>query len=418
MSRFQELTRVLAEQDLTLLAGSPFIFHCHHFNLFHDQTVEDALGDHEGYLLRARAAQEVLQPVLHALAGEAGANTPTERLQLAQELFSWMGQGTLQLLADSTGGKARGECLHYSLAWREKYGSRVSRQQPIDAFAAGFAAAATEVAFDLEPGSLQSTEAACFACREPACDFDIKRPGVALHPVPASGFDNHLGTLIEGQEEARITSMAAQLKDFVAGVGSDDRGIIQGFGLFLTRQFVGYYDLTVYETLHKIEKERPAMLEVAEALFGESGHVCVFNTFGRILQSAEWQGLFGPVPNDPTEVVLGCTAIARSLGFGHWTIHELVPGERLILRACSNYEAPFYLQRYGRSERARSYFFANAAVAFMQLAHQVDWSQPPELNEEFYGSLFKSNLKWTFEQTQCLTCGDPLCEVVVRRKTD
>ena len=66
----------------------------------------------------------------------------------------------------------RGEYLHYSFAWREKYGERIRRRFPVDAFAAGFSAAATEVAIDLPPDSLAPVEEECYACRQPA--YQIK----------------------------------------------------------------------------------------------------------------------------------------------------------------------------------------------------------------------------------------------------
>ena len=206
------------------------------------------------------------------------------------------------------------------------------------------------------------------------------------------------------------------MNEFLLTVEGDQRGLVQGFGIFITRHLSGYYDRTAYDTIHFIEKNAPQATSAVEGLFGESGHVCVFNTFGNLLLSPEWEGLVGPVSGRPEEIVTSCTAIARALGFGHWTVQEFQPGERLVMRSTSNYEFPFYLETYGQSDKPRCYFFANAARAIMQLAHRVDWPSKPTLTEELYLSLFKQGLGWNVEETSCCSKGDSVCEVVVTKK--
>ena len=194
MSEIKSLSVDVPTHDLKLLGSTPYVYHCHHFNLFHDQTVEDALGEAEGFKVRSRAARNSARQLLQGLIKASGATTPVERLQLATTIFSWMGHGSLELQTQGDGGSARGDYLHYSFAWREKYGSKVRRNHPIDAFAAGFAAAATEVAFDLTPESLSSGERSCFACREPSCEFEIVpvEPEESLTAVGKSALERHV----------------------------------------------------------------------------------------------------------------------------------------------------------------------------------------------------------------------------------
>jgi hypothetical protein len=295
----------------------------------------------------------------------------------------------------------------------------VRRHFPIDAFTAGYATAATEVAFDLPPGNLRPTETSCFACREPGCEFEISgggEGGELIRLVDRSAVSRHARPPGAGKEESRIAEITRALNEFLLGVEGDDRGLVQGFGIFITRHLSGYYDQTAYDTIHRIEKNAPQATPAVEELFGESGHVCVFNTFGNLLLSPEWEGMVGAVKGEMEEVVSACTAIARALGFGHWTLEELEPEKRLVMRSTSNYEFPFYLERYGRSEKPRCYFFANAARAIMQLAHRVDWAAKPELDEALYSSLFKEGLQWQIEETSCCAKGDDFCEVVVSRR--
>jgi len=415
MNDFIDQSHEVVGQDMTTLAGVPYVYHCHHFNLFHDQTIEDAAGEEAAFDLRVEAARRSGGELLRSLSRAMGAETPAERLALAARLFQWMGHGRLELLADANGGKARGEYLHYSFAWREKYGQKVRRRFPADAFGTGYSAAAMEVAFDLQPGSLGAREDKCFACREEACSIELSPETGELLGELTPHSHNQSVMELTGLEEGRVAAIAAGLKEFVAGVGGDARGLIQAFGLYVTRHLPGYYEQTAYDTIHRIERENPTMTGVVEELFGESGHVCVFYTFGNIMLSPEWEGLVGRPTGKVEDTIVSCTALARGLGFGHWTIEELDPDRRLVLRSSTNYEAPFYLQTYGLSKKPRSYVFANAARAFMQLAHRVDWSPGTTLDDELYQSLFKADLRWNIEQTHCLTKGDPFSEVVVTR---
>ncbi len=418
MNNWANLSQELPDQDMTFLGDTQYVYHCHHFNLFHDQTVEDALGEERAFEVRSRAAAEAARSLLAGLLAGNGATTPTERLQIAAGLFPWMGHGSLELQTGVDGGRALGEYLHYSFAWREKYGQKIRRRHPIDAFAAGYAAAATEVAFDLPPGAVHATEHDCYVCREPSCHFELQLNNGSPSSPPGLGREAVASRIVApaaGRDEDTITGIARGLKDFVLGVEGDERGLVQGFGIYITRHLTGYYNATAYDTIHHIEQHSPASVPVVEELLGESGHVCAFYTCGNILLSPEWEGLVGPVRGEVEEVVAACVAICRALGFGHWTVEELVPGERLVMRASSNYEAPYYLERYGQSDKPRCYFFANASRAIMQLAHRVDWPSRPTLDDNLYQSLFKDGLAWRMEQTACLTRGDDFCEVVVTK---
>ncbi len=418
MDDLKALSTELPGQDMTFLGDTQYVYHCHHFNLFHDQTIEDALGEEKAFEVRSRAAQDAARQLLTDVVRKCGAETPAERLQLATALFPWMGQGSLELLSGEEGGKARGQYLHYSFAWREKYGSKIRRRFPIDAFAAGFAAAATEVAFDLPPGSLTSSEASCFVCREPECSIELSRQEARPTPTPVSrnAIIDGVGAPSAGRNEDSIGQIAQGLKEFLIGIGGDQRGLVQGFGIYVTRHLAAYYNATAYDTIHAIEESSPASTPVVEELFGESGHVCAFYTCGNILLSPEWEAMVGPLKGEVEEVVSACVGICRALGFGHWTVEDLVPNERLVMRCSSNYEAPFYLERYGKSSKPRCYFFANAARAIMQLAHRVDWPSRPQLDEALYQSLFKTGLGWNMEQTACMSRGDDYCEVAITAK--
>lgn len=405
-------------QSLTFVAGVPYVYHCHHYNLFHDQTIDDALGDAEGRAVRTRAARNAFRTLLENLARAEHASTPVEKVQLAREVFPWMGLGTLDLSTSEYGGSARGSTLHYGFSWKEKYGARVSRQLPVDAVTAGFAAAVTEVAYGLPAGAAWAEEEECIAAKAPECRFRIERR-------PLGGWEEPLATVVDtesalravapperGLDEDRIATIGAGLMDFMKGVRGDERGLVQAFSVFVAAQLSSYYNESMFEAVTRVEATSGAG-PVAEELAREAGRVCVFNTFGNVLLSPEWEGLVGPLGSDPADIVSYCLAIARGLGFGHWYLHEYEPGVRFVMRASSSYEVPYYLARYGKADRPRGYFLGGSALAIVALAERVDWASRPVLDGEAYAKLFVGKRKLRVEQTQCQMRGDALSELVV-----
>ena len=405
----------LPDLDLMTNAGAPAVYHCHHFNLFLDQTVDDALGPQEGAKLRFLAAREASHAFLRALCVRKGALTPVEKLSAAMEAFAAMGHGRLEITADANGGPADGEFLHYGYSWAQKYGQKVRRRHPADAFAAGYTAAAVEIAYGLERESVDATETQCVAMRAERCHFELKRGASPpqLPPVREAEIKAAAKPTMNGLYEAEIGKITNGLRSFTGGVAGDQRGLVQAFGVFITMHLSGYYNRITYDTMAQVEKTSPGSIGVLEELFRESGHVCVFNTFGGMLLSPEWAGLVGAPTGDITQTIIGCVAIARALGFGHWVIHEVTPGSKLVLRTPCTYESGYYLTRHGVATRPNEYFFQGASLAFCQLAYRVDWKAKPELTPEFYEALFRGKIPCKMEQPQGTTMGQPYSEVVV-----
>jgi hypothetical protein len=407
---------LLAPHDLTFLAGAPYVYHCHHYNLFHDQTVDDILGEDAGLALRIRAAASAFHDLLSSLTHQSGLRTPAECVQLGQTLVAAMGHGRLSIDASESGGNASGGYLHYGYTWAEKYGSRIRRHTPADAVVGGFAAAINEVAFGLPKGSIKAVESACVAKRDASCEFRLERTQTpALTKIDESMFARILGDDSDGGlYEARIAAIATTLQQFMRGVGGDQRGLVEAFGVFVTMHLSNYYNETAYEAIRLTEARTPALLSTAEDLFKEAGHVCVFNTFSNILLSPEWEGVAGPLEEDPLAIVLGCLSIARGLGFGRWSLQDYVPGKQLTISSTSNYEAPFWLARYGPSDRPRSYVFLGAALAIMVVASRMQLWKHPVLDAETYARLFKGDgLGFSASLTECQATGSARTVAVV-----
>ncbi len=415
MNRLNEFRELLPGQDLTFLAGTEYVYHCHHYNLFHDQTIDDGVGEEASWQLRVSAAHEAFRGLLQRLFQASNADTPSEKLALAAEVFAWMGHGRIDLSLAREQGSARASHLHYGFSWRDKYGEIVKRTHAADAVAAGFLAATSELAYGLPAGSVSCKEESCVAAKAAECRFTTQSGEArSLNDTLTMGAVSELvSPPTSGIQEETISQIADGLREFLRGVQGDQHGLIPAFGVFVSMHLSDYYNRTAYEMVHSVERVAPAGAGVAEALLREAGHVCAFNTFGNILLSPEWEGLVGAPSGDPLETIVFCAAIARGLGFGHWTVQSFEAGKRFELVAPCCYDTPFYLRNYGQSQKPRSYFLQGAAQAMMVLAHRVPWTERPRLTQEFYANLFRTKIPWATTQTRCVTQGHPICEVVV-----
>ncbi|HAA58623.1 MAG TPA: hypothetical protein DCE42_27925 [Myxococcales bacterium] len=413
-----DLLSYLPAHDLTFFAETPVVFHCHHYNLFLDQSIDDAMGAEKGVDLRMRAAREAFRQLFSELIKKTGASTPEERLALASQVFAGMGHGTLQIEGSRWGGQATGNFLHYGFAWKDKYSQKLKRRHPADAVAAGAAAAALEVAYDLTPLSVEGKETECIALGDSACSFQLRstKPEPLRKSVGKEDAKNVVKRAFTGIHEDDIVDRANKLRAFLETVKSDERGLIQGFGVFVTMHLSAYYNRISYDALYELQKQHPRSFGAMEALLREAGHVCGFNTFGGILMSPEWEGLFGPLSGDPLEVLIGCCAIGRALGFGHWCIEDFEPEKYFVLRTPSSYESNYHATRYPQAETGRCYLLQGGTLAQMQLAHRVKWKEKPDLTVEYYGELFRKGVPWKVQETKCISKGDDCCELVVDLK--
>ena len=407
----------LPEHEMDFLAGSQIVAHCHHFNLAWDQTMDDALGEEVGRRVRTNAAHRASYRFLRRLVDDAGATSPVERLRLAGLVFSAMGHGKLHLAVGRSGGLVRGEQLHYGFGWREKYGHRLSRSAPADAFAAGFSAAATEVAYGLDPGSRGAREECCIVDGSAGCNIRVSTSGAeAMLPLgvdPESARDV-LPPRLDGLHEDRVAPIVGGLRDFLSGVAGDERGMIEAFGVLVTTNLSDYYNHAATDVLQIIAEHKPHAVEAFRSLLIEAGQSCAFHTFGGILCSPEWESMAGPPTGDPQDVVLGCLGIARALGFGRWSVEEFIPWERLVMTSPGTYETLFTRLMGDDVTRGPEGIFPGAGIGIMQLAHGVSWQPRPTIDGNLYLDLARTS-PWSVERVSSFAAGDPLDRVVVVR---
>ncbi len=407
----------LDSYDLAFIAGSPTVYHSHHFNLFFDQIIDDALGSELGTRVRTKAAYESSLQFLRSIFEELPPTTSTERLRIASAIFASMGQGRLSLQGSQLGGREVGHTLHHGFSWQEKYGAGARRSHGADAFAAGFIAAATETAYGLPGGSLECRERACVAMGAPECSFEVTRTGTTYRPRTISERDiaDAVPRELDGLFEDRIRKMARAVRGFAGRVSCDERGLISAFGILVTHHLANYYNQCTARTLEITRREKSEALPALEDLFREAGMVGGVNTIGGILVSDEWSDLMAVQTGDPLEFITGGLAIARALGFGHWALEWYEPKKLLVIRAPATYESVYRraLSENG-SPACACYLFQGVSLALMQLAHPLSLGQKLALMD---GIRVRSSERrhWEVSESHCVARGDPLCRAVVQR---
>ena len=180
-----------------------------------------------------------------------------------------------------------------------------------------------------------------------------------------------------------------------------DNGLIEGFNVFVNQMpaqiWNGFADRLVSRT-------HPDMMEATEYLLVNAAHECGYHTGYGIITSDEWNSVVGPmVEKVPEDVLHGAFAVFTAWGWAQAEIVELVPNEKMVVRAYDYYEAD--VVEYGQSDRMSAYMIQGVCAAFMDLAYGGD-----------YDPTGKTGLN-TFkcEQVKGIECGDSYGEFVVTR---
>ncbi|MDI1447171.1 V4R domain-containing protein [Polyangium sp. 6x1] len=159
------------ERGITTLGGRRLVFHCHHYNVFLQRTIEDALQERAPRLLVA-AGMEASRSMLQKLEAEAESASAADALRRAADMFAAQGFGRVDVgeLGES-GGRATLDHSHYAVGWVSRWGKRPS---PGCFFVAGFLAGALAAAHRLSPERITSREVECVAAGDERCSFRVE----------------------------------------------------------------------------------------------------------------------------------------------------------------------------------------------------------------------------------------------------
>jgi hypothetical protein len=184
-------------------------------------------------------------------------------------------------------------------------------------------------------------------------------------------------------------------------VMGDESGLIDAFNV-LVNQLPGKFWSRFAERL--VAKKPEMMREATEFLLVNAGHECGYHTGYGIITSDEWNKVVAPmIEKVPEDILYGAFAIFAAWGWANTEIVELVPGEKMIVRAYDYYEADAV--EFGSAKFPKAYMIRGVCAAFMDLAYGGD-----------YDSTGNTGL-YTFacKQTKGIETGDDYGEFVVTK---
>ena len=427
------------------ISREPVVFHCNHYNRFLQLVIEDChYIDREPILVGS--ATEVSFRQLRAAFREHPEWSVANRLKYAESMYRFCGFGDLPLGALPHSGEPEFVLVenhsHYGAALRLNYGKR---RWPGEHFDLGYAIGAISAIYGQSYGGkidgdalsmgAETTRFHLHLCNS-GDQFPLDIPDIPQAVLP-QGADQvpprHIGLHID--EDAIMTAVRT------LPLTGDADGLIPAFGVYLTRHYADYYNLVSFRFERALQEalnthrylgemlwyEYPTLFyykekfkhlqgqELARTLLIEAGHICGFSTMGGIMRSDPWYQLIVPQLQCREDWLSGIIACINALGWGVWRIQEIIPDERLILRAWYPYESLGHLRAFGQADHPIDYLMTGIGSSLMNLLYTADITTRPDLTLEFYYQVNRSKAGFWARQTRCLAMGDPYSEIVVER---
>jgi predicted hydrocarbon binding protein len=176
----------------------------------------------------------------------------------------------------------------------------------------------------------------------------------------------------------------------------EEKGIIPLFGVYLSMIPVQYYNRISFGFEKKMGTE-----ETAEKLLVAAGQECGYATFQGIRSSREWTEVVQPMIVHKEDQIYSFVSIAIAFGWGDLAVEELVPHEKLVIRANDSYEAKGFWDAYGKADAGKCYMLKGVTAAFMDLVYGGDYPD--------------GCFQYAAIETHCQAKGDSHCEFVARK---
>ncbi len=384
-----------------LLKNHSVLLHCNHFNIELQNTI--LLPEYiPGFDIQFNAAAETAFSLLAGFFPEGSPREAARVLETAGNIYHTMGLGLLDLSTlTADGGTIESTHSHYHLGWQIRFNKSESMAH---VFTQGYIAGVLSFIYN-KPFTV---------------DVHLKNSIFQFTATPVDEAE-YFQNLDQGAEDINITTPPNPVYD--TGLPCRDitremlkslphsapNGLIEAFGVYLTYLPAEYYGKIAFRFEQALD-ETGGFQGLARPLLVESGHVCGFNTFGGIMTSDIWKTLVQPLLNSREDWVYGIVSIINALGWGHWHINELKPGERLVLHVYNSTEALSYRRYFGVAHAPKCYTAEGAAAAIMNLIYKGDITEEPILDKAYYNEVFRSHSAFHSRETKCVAKGDPYCE--------
>ncbi len=145
----------------------------------------------------------------------------------------------------------------------------------------------------------------------------------------------------------------------------DENGIIEGYNVLINQLPTEFWNSFSERLTIKASED---MLEAKEFLLYNAAHECGYHTGYGIITSDEWNAVVKPmIEKAPEDILFGAYAVFSAWGWADSEIVELVPGQKMVVRAYNYYESDIVAS--GASKKMSAYMIAGVSAAFMELAY-------------------------------------------------
>ena len=183
----------------------------------------------------------------------------------------------------------------------------------------------------------------------------------------------------------------------VSVIGNEE-GLIPGFNVFVQQLPSDFWNGFARRIVNYVPDD---LVESAEALLVNAARECGYHTGYGIITSDEWNEIVAPmVEKTPEDILHGAYAVFTAWGWAKSEVIEIVPKEKMLIRAYDYYESD--IMKYGKASRPCAYMIQGVSAAFMDIA---------------YGDSPYPDGMGTFqcEQTKGIEIGDDYGEFLVTR---
>jgi hypothetical protein len=150
--------------------------------------------------------------------------------------------------------------------------------------------------------------------------------------------------------------------------GNED-GLIAGFNVLVQQLPAAFWNGFAERLFRSVSGDS---VEAVEWLLVNAAHECGYHTGYGIITSEEWKAIVEPlIEKKPEDILYGAFAVFTAWGWAKSEIIELIPGEKMVVRAYDYYESDGV--EYGRSANHTAFMIRGVSAAFMDLAYGGDY---------------------------------------------
>jgi hypothetical protein len=185
----------------------------------------------------------------------------------------------------------------------------------------------------------------------------------------------------------------------VSAAANED-GLIPAFNVLVNAWPARFWNEFSKRMVEAVDED---IKEAVEELLINAAHECGYHTGYGIITSKEWEAMVKPMVENVEDVLHGAYAVFTAWGWADSEIVELIPGEKMVVRAYDYYESDIADDYPGKkSPRLFAYMIRGVCGAFMDLAYGGNYD--PSGNTGLYSFRCK--------QTKGIEFGDEYGEFV------